>query len=163
MSGEPDDLTAFTRSLANVPPHVGQLDRDALLFAAGRAAGRRGLVWPALNGALAVLIVALTVTLLTRPATIVVVEHVVRVPTPVPAAPLPADPVRPADDTSGPERTDSGPGLADALRLRQRLLRDGGGELPPTAWTSELPSPSAGMPDLSSLRLNAAHDGETFR
>jgi hypothetical protein len=164
MSGEPDDLTTFTRSLANVPPHAGQLDRDALLFAAGRAAGRRGLVWPTLIGVLAVLSVALTATLLTRPTTVVVVERTVRVPAPVPQRPPPADTVRPADESSAPDQTPPSPALTDALRLRQRLLRDGLGELPRTTWTSESTSPSADMPDLSSLRLNAAHtNGETFR
>lgn len=163
MSGEPDDLSAFTRCLANVPPHSGQLDRDALLFAAGRAAGRRSPFWPACTGALAVLSAALTVTLLTRPATVVVVERTVRVPAPAPPAPTPAD-RQPAEEATTPDQTPPSPTLAQALWLRQHMLGDGTGELPRTAWTAESTSPAADMPDLSSLRLNAAHsDGDSFR
>ncbi len=117
-----------------------------------------------MTGVLAVLAVALTVTLLTRPVTVVVVEHIVHVSAPVPQDPPPADTVPPADESAAPDQTPPSPALADALRLRQRLLRDGRGEQPPATWTSESTSSSAGMPDLSSLRLNAAHsDGETFR
>ena len=39
--------------LAKFTPAAGGLDRDAVVFAAGRASVRHGPVWPALAGALA--------------------------------------------------------------------------------------------------------------
>lgn len=39
--------------LAKFTPAAGGLDRDAVVFAAGRASVRHGRVWPALAGALA--------------------------------------------------------------------------------------------------------------
>ena len=52
-----DDLSDVERRLAGWQPASGSLDADARLFAAGRAAGRRGrgsLLWPALCALLAV-------------------------------------------------------------------------------------------------------------
>jgi hypothetical protein len=162
MSREPDSLTAFTHSLANVPPHPGQLDRDALLFAAGRAAGRRGAFWTSTAAILAVLCTALTVTLLTRPPT--VVERAVYVKVPVPAEAPPPDTAPPGDDLPATSPTAPSLAVAEALRLRQRVLDNGVGETPQATWTSERSRPSDDVPDLSSLRLNAAHsDGEQFR
>jgi hypothetical protein len=164
MSGQADDLTPFTRALANVPPSPGRLDRDNLLFAAGRAAGRRAVVfWPVTAAALAGLSTVLALVLLNRPPT--VVERVVHIPAPVlPDAPPPA-PVGPRDDHSAPTPSSPSPSLAAALRLRQRVLREGIGEVPQVPWAAESPaSSSSEVPDLSSLRLNASHsDGERFQ
>jgi hypothetical protein len=55
--GREDDLSAVERRLAGWQPESGGLHTDALLFAAGHAAGRRGrgpLLWPALCAVLAV-------------------------------------------------------------------------------------------------------------
>jgi hypothetical protein len=164
MSGEPDDLTAFTRSLANVTPHPGQLNRDALLFAAGRAAGRRGPFWPATAAALALVSTVLGATLLVRPPTVVEIERIVRVPTPVPADAPAADLAGPRDDPSTPTPSAPSPALTEALRQRERILSDGAGEQPPAAWASQSTQPSSEIPDLSSLRLNASHsEGERYR
>ena len=46
-----DDLSEFERHLAGWQPSSDGLDADAMLFAAGQAAGRRGrsqLLWPVL-------------------------------------------------------------------------------------------------------------------
>jgi hypothetical protein len=51
-----DDLSDCERRLAGWRPDSTNLDADAMLFAAGQAAGRRGrgrLLWPALCGVLA--------------------------------------------------------------------------------------------------------------
>jgi hypothetical protein len=163
MSREPDDLTAFTRCLANVPPHPGQLDRDALLFAAGQAAGRRSSLWPVTSVALVVLSAVLTVTLLTRPPT--VVERVVHVPAPAAVEAPTHDPVPGPEDSSAPPPTVASPSLAEALRERARLLRDGAGEPPPTRWMSGRSTPFFDdVPDLSSLRIRTSQpDGELIR
>jgi hypothetical protein len=59
-----DDLSEFERHLAGWRPSPGGLDADAMLFAAGRAAGRRGrgqLLWPVLCALLTVQAVGLGV------------------------------------------------------------------------------------------------------
>jgi hypothetical protein len=157
MSGEPDDLSAFTRSLANVPPHPGRLDRDALLFAAGRAAGRRGVFWPATAVALATLSVVLAGILATRTPTVVEVPRIIPVPTPIapegpPPQPAPVEDARPVPTPSAPS-----PDLAEGLRQRQRLLADDTSERGRAPWITETPARSADVSDLSSLRLNALH------
>ncbi len=145
MSGQPDDLTAFSRALAEVAPHPGRLDRDALLFAAGRAAGRPGRFWPMTAGVLAAACIALAVTLVVRPPTVVEVVRVVPVRVPTPAdTPLPD-----AEQTPGSDE----PALAEGLRRRRRLLDEGDSSVPGGAWASGS-SPDE-VPDFSSLRLNA--------
>jgi hypothetical protein len=162
MSGETDDLTPFTQSLANVPPHPGQLDRDALLFAAGRASVRRGAWWAATTAALAALSTVLAVVLVARPPTVVEVERIVHVPTPAPHDAPPPDSAGPRDE---PTSTVPSPALVWGSGLRQRVLGDGVGELPQAPWASQSSPPSADdVPDLSSLRLHASHsEGERFR
>jgi len=60
--GREDDLSACERRLAGWQPAAGNLDTDAMLFAAGRAAGRRGrLLWPALCTLLAAQVAGLGV------------------------------------------------------------------------------------------------------
>jgi len=57
-----DDLSDFERRLAGWLPASGGLDADAMLFAAGQAAGRRGqrrLLWPVLCALLTVQAVGL--------------------------------------------------------------------------------------------------------
>jgi hypothetical protein len=163
MSGEPDDLTAFTHALANVPPDPGQFDRDALLFAAGRAAGRRGGVWPVTAAVLATLSVTLCVALVTRPPTVVEVERIVSIPVEpdVPGtAPLPVQ-----HDLLTVNKEPPSPSLAEMLRQRQRVLWDGVPPLPQSDWVSESPGPSSDdVPNLLSLRMNATHpDGGRFQ
>jgi hypothetical protein len=146
MSDQPDDLTAFTRALAEVAPHPGGFDRDALLFAAGRAAVPRRLFWPVLTVILALLSASLTVAFVTRPPRVVEVERIVYVS-------VPADPV--ARDVPVEEHTPAPPPLppewVEGLRRRQRLVDEDPGPLPTTAWT---PSGSHDLPDLLDLRLN---------
>ena len=55
--GREDDLSDCERRLANWQPAAGRLDADAVLFAAGREAGRRRwppLLWPTVCALLAV-------------------------------------------------------------------------------------------------------------
>ncbi len=57
-----DDMNDLERRLSAWAPASAGLDADAMLFAAGLAAGRPGparFVWPALSGLLSVLVVAL--------------------------------------------------------------------------------------------------------
>jgi hypothetical protein len=156
MSEELTDLSAFTQSLAEVRPNVGQLQRDAILFAAGVAAGRRGRFWPGFAAAMSLLAAGLGATLVFRPPTTVEVERivVVQVATPQPA-PGP-DTAPKIDGENQPVIVDpSGPDWSEGLRQRESLLR-GDGPTPSAVWA---PFPPPGIPnpvpDLSSLRLNA--------
>lgn len=58
MDSDPQNLSELERRLARWRPGADGLDADAMLFAAGRAAGRRRWTWPAL-GAMALLSVGL--------------------------------------------------------------------------------------------------------
>jgi hypothetical protein len=162
MSGQADDLSAFSRALAGVPPHPGLLDRDALLFAAGRAAARRGRFWPVTAGVLAALSAALAGVLLFRPPTVVEVERIVHVPAPAPAVPD-HQPVAAPDDQADPSQSSPSPDLAEGLRQRHRILGDGVSTQPQRPWASSSPGSSEDVPSLSSLRVNAHPDGEQFR
>ena len=61
MDNQPDDLSELERRLTACRPASQGLDADAMLFAAGRAAAPRRLLWPALTGFFAVLALALGV------------------------------------------------------------------------------------------------------
>ncbi len=105
--------------LMRFTPDAGSLDRDALLFAAGRASARANRAWVALAGALAAAQVLTLVLLWPRPA--------------APAGPGPAPPP-PAILEPLPVSGD-GP---DLLTLQRRLLESPAGDLPPPAGVDPL-------------------------
>lgn len=93
-------MTTDPADLARLTPNPGTLNRDAILFAAGKAAGRSGPGWKVTAGLLALGNVALAVAwgVAPPPAPVtVVVEVPAPVPTPPPAVTpsetSPADPV----------------------------------------------------------------------
>jgi hypothetical protein len=154
MSDETPDagLSAFARSLAAVAPHPGRLDRDVLLFAAGRAAGaRRGRVWQGCTAVLTLLCAGLGTTLVLRSPASVEVPRVVLVPAPAakPSLPTADEPsLSPADSTLQAE-------WAAGMRLRNRVLREGVAALPspPLAWSGppERPLSDREVPEISAL------------
>lgn len=87
MSDPPGHLTEFERSLSGLAPSRA-VDRDRLMYEAGRRAGlreaRRGWHWPAAAAALALATLGQAIVLSRRPAERVV-ERVVAVPAPPPA------------------------------------------------------------------------------
>jgi hypothetical protein len=97
--------------LSKLTPDAGGLDRDALLFAAGRASVRRGRAWPALAGVLAASQL-LTLVLLWPRETPTMTPPLADVKQTAPAEPAP-----PAHDPS------------ELWSLRRRLSEDG--DLPP--------------------------------
>lgn len=86
MSDPRDELTAFERSLSGLAPSRG-VDRDRLMYEAGRRAGLRearpGWRWPAVAAGLTLATIGQAVMLGRRP-TERVVERVVAVPAPAP-------------------------------------------------------------------------------
>ena len=81
------ELASFEKELRDLAPRPGCLDRDALLFAAGRASAKAGR-WRAAPAGLVALSLALGVALAVRPAP-PVVERVVYVPDEPEAMPEP--------------------------------------------------------------------------
>lgn len=149
-------MKGLEKSLGSLAPASG-LDRDRLMFAAGRASARVGPLHPSrVPAAIAVLsslaAAALGLLLVFRPAH--VVERVVlrTVPSRPPSLPVPEVPVFPAAETSAP-RVDFTPweaGQADYLRRRQEVLRWGVDMLP-------LPEPRS-SPSTPTLTPGTVHE-----
>jgi hypothetical protein len=144
-------LTALERALAGLAPSAEGLNRDALMFAAGRASARRGWAWPcaaATAGAAAVLLAALLLLRPNPPAEVRYVE--VPVPPVQPDNPAPAAP----DESPEPEATPAPPPASplrpeiDYLTLRQQVERWGDAALPRTPAADEGPAPSGALLDL---------------
>src|SRR5579885_1926789 len=92
----PDRPDPMTDRLSRFTPNAPGLDRDAILFAAGRRAGRGALVWKA---AAALLAVSQAITLVALwPAHPAVVNPVS--PPPPASAPAPEPPAPPASPPS---------------------------------------------------------------
>jgi hypothetical protein len=162
-------LNAFARSLAATAPHPGGLDRDALLFAAGRAAqARHGRVWRVGTLLFALTSASLGAALAMRPASVVEVERVVYVPAPAPATSAPARAAAPVAmgataDAATAEQWSAG------VRLRDRALREGIAGLPAvylsSADTRLPPLSERDIPEISALRPADLHSltGEPIR
>jgi hypothetical protein len=99
--------------LARFTPDASALDRDALMFAAGRASVRTGRFWPCLAGLLAAA-QAVTLTLLLTERT--------TPPSPAASQPVAVVPVEP--ERAEAESPDPSPLERDSLISQRHLLRD---------------------------------------
>ncbi len=135
--------------LARLTPSSGRLDRDALLFAAGQAAGRTGPGWKLATGLLALsnagLAIAWAMTPTPAPATVVV-----EVPAPMP---VPAPLVIPPTETASPP--------TDTVRLTRLPFAPEGAD--PSSYAALLrtwshPRPWAGLPPPPRPTLTAGSD-----
>lgn len=137
------ELSALETSLGKLSPTPAALDRDRLMYQAGRASARVSWLWPAVAGAASLTAAALALVLAFRPAPLSVVEQrvvVIRQQTP---------PVAPAHTETLPEpwvetsvQSDEPPlPQAEYLRRRQEVLRWGVDVLPPPAPEGTASSP----------------------
>jgi hypothetical protein len=148
MSDEARDasLGALESQLTSLTPQPSSLDRDYLLYHAGRASVRQGWFWQVATGFLVVVVAALSLALLYRPiqrSEPLVVERVVYLPAERPAPPSP-----PAATSSAPVvRAGDPPPLVakldrradtDNLHLRDQIFRFGIESMPE-------PRPSPGV------------------
>jgi hypothetical protein len=137
-------LSAVERALAGLAPSAGALNRDALMFAAGRASAPRGWGWPCAAGA-TLAAAALAVLLFFRPAPEPVVRYV-----PAPAAPQETAPSPPpAGDSLAQDEAPVSPPRPGMgyLTLRQQVERWGDAGLPSTPLADDgkpTESPDAG-------------------
>jgi hypothetical protein len=141
------DLKATEAALAALAPAPAAVNRDALMFRAGRAAAARGRrLWPLATAVSSAAAAVLSVLLVTRPAP-PAVEKIVYQPAPPPAV---AEPAPPAPAPGGDDSADPWPKTPYA-RLQDRVLRfglDGLGEPPPPPPPAEGPPPPGGLDDL---------------
>jgi hypothetical protein len=120
---ETPGLSDLEAALAALAPRPAALDRDAILYRAGRASVRRWQWATALSTTVAL---ALAVTLLLHPA----VDRGSAVPVQPPPAPTMTSPAPPDSEPSPPAGE---PVLSAYLRLQEQLLSRGLDGLPPLA------------------------------
>jgi hypothetical protein len=125
MSEVPSELKQVESLLARLAPEAGRLNRDRLLYEAGRAAAPRRIGWPLATFALAGLTSVLSLQLATRPAPDVRTVEVVRW----------VNPLEPrlieTPWTDGSSEARAAAPANNYLSLRERVLRDGPDALPP--------------------------------
>jgi hypothetical protein len=152
------DLSAgereFAEALASVAPAASGVDRDGMMFAAGRASVRRGGSGP-WKLAVVVALVAMGGMWVLRPTRTVTVERVVEVPgvAPAPLAVVSAAMSFTPEFDAVAEPAASEGELVPYLRLRRTVLAYGLDALPqPATYSSgSLPSPALGHDALESL------------
>jgi hypothetical protein len=161
-------LSDFARTLAAAAPHPGGLDRDSLLFAAGRAAQvRRGHVWRIGTLLFALTSAGLGAALTLRPANVVEVERVVYLQAPPPSSQPPRS-VAPVVPLAGGD-SGSAAEWAAGVQLRERALQEGVAGLPPVSLPSVVaispPLSVRDIPEVSALRPADLHflTGEPIR
>ncbi len=152
---EEQELKKLADALAALTPRPAHLDRDGILFEAGRRSARPAGFWPWTTGGLAVVAGILAVALAIRPAPATVIQYVA-----VPSKPQPAPPPAPVPDvTPEPpviafEFDEATLPSGSFLRVQQAALRNGVETLQAPnveprgrAWPGD-PVPSVGKRDL---------------
>lgn len=150
---EEQELKKLAAALSTLTPRPAHLDRDGILYEAGRRSVRPSRVWPAIAAAGGVVICVLTLALLVRrePATIVQWVQVPReaAPPAIPplAAPAPPEVALELDEATLP------PG--SYWRLQQSALRVGVEGVPMTDPDAvlALPRPRDPIPSVGSRGL----------
>ena len=145
------EINALESALGKLSPSPAALDRDRLMFQAGRVAARRPWLWPAVAGAASLTAAALALVLVFRSAPVAIVEQRVVV------IQQQTSPVGPAHSERRPETSEpvgeDEPPLPRAAYLRrlQEVLRWGVDTLPPSEPER---TPSAPVLTPSAIRDN---------
>ncbi len=125
MSELPNELKSVETALAGLAPEAGRLNRDRLLYEAGRAAAPRRAGWPVATIMLAGLATILSLQLATRPVPETRTVEVVRY--------IGSNERRSGDTNASVLHSDYGMAIPanNYLSLRDRVLRLGADALPP--------------------------------
>ena len=149
------ELNEFERALLAMAPASPRLDRDALMYAAGRGSRRRRWLWPGAACGLALLAAGLGLRLATREPQIV--ERIVVVhDEPSKSAASDTDSAMERERASNDVKDSAGDGY---LEMEREILRRGDMPLPSPTGTAQ----GAGPPsldrelDLPPERLRALH------
>jgi hypothetical protein len=125
MSELPNELISVETALAGLAPEAGRLNRDRLLYEAGRLSAPRRIGWPVATVMLAGLAMALSLQLAARPGPEVRTVEVVRY----------VDRSEPRNGDTHSSNLNSDYSVAipanNYLSLRDRVLRQGADALPP--------------------------------
>lgn len=131
------DLAPFADALQRLAPQPSHLSRDALLFEAGKAAGRPTLpawAWPTATGTFAAISFVLTAFLVSPSERVLPDHHVEMIYVPVEhRAPLPLAPVpdeKPAPKTKTKLSSEETTDIARAMQMRREVFRWGVDMLP---------------------------------
>lgn len=130
MSEQPEELTRLAQALRRLCP-AGAIDRDELLYRAGRAAAPRRGPWVAATGVATLVAATLAVVLAVRPPT--VIERVREAPAPAaPAEELPTAPASPWPHLDVQDRliTHGLDGLGERRPTRPSILPPRGVDVP---------------------------------
>jgi hypothetical protein len=123
MSLDPE-LDALTAALGGLSPATPALNRDRLIYEAGRRAASPRRVWPIATGVLAILSVGLGARLATTSVPAPLVEYVYVSPPPAPES------HPPVYAYGSPETVTPRSSGAGYLRLRDQVVRFGADSLP---------------------------------
>lgn len=157
-----EDVIALENALKSLSPSRSRLDRDAVMFHAGRESARERRRWAAAG--LAALALGEGVLLANRPAPAVVEKIiVVRADPPAPSAPV-VEPEKPQENpvASAPRPT-FGPGRTPHDRLTWQVLRYGLDGLPApvkSAWTDREPHAETSRQMLEAELLRILETGD---
>lgn len=122
------ELSGLETALRELTPRC-ELDREALMFAAGRASARARWAWPCLAAVSTAAAAVLAVILGSRPAPVPEVR-VVYVQVPAPAVADHPPPPAPGPDSSPAPGASDWPPVAAGMRLREHLFHWGLDGLP---------------------------------
>lgn len=153
---EPQDreLTHLENGLRSLVPRPANIDRDQLMFEAGRASARLTPWWPVSTLGLGAVALALTMALIMQSTSEPIVQFV-QVPVEVPAPPR-VEPEAPAPAIAPPAVREETPGPKSYWRLHQTAAQLGVEQLLAPEPMASVPGPSTSpIPTVGTRNLAA--------
>jgi hypothetical protein len=155
---EDSELKRLEQALRGLTPRPANLDRDQLMYDAGRASVRRSLVWPLSAAGMTVVAGFLALALMVRGSPRVVEFVQVPLPAPLPAPPAPPPTPQPVEELGGQPASVEEPPHHSYWRLHQTATQQGieqmltpAEPLPPLPPSPPGPMPTAGTRGLPAL------------